>query len=164
MKQLLIIRKTTSDQGCFGTAIADNRTWTTAELPWVDLDKNGVRDANVSCIPRGRYTAKKVMSPKRLIWVYELEGVPGGFAVQIHKMNFCGRISEGWQSDVEGCIGLGKGFGKLKNKEGLEQEAITESSKAIDEFMAWAAGVPIQVIISEQFPGIDEISPESKGV
>ena len=164
VKQLFIIRKKTSDQGTFGTAMTESGlNWHSGELPWVDDDKNGVRDANVSCIAQGRYQAKRIMSPKRLRFVYQLLGVKGGFAVQIHKGNFCGKASKGFVSQVEGCILLGNGQGKLQTKEGPMQEAITHSEPAIEEFMGWAGEDDIQVVISEQFPGGIDVSPESKG-
>ena len=171
MKQIIIIRKENmGDEGLFGTAFASpgDLTWSSSELSWVDENKDGKRDPNVSCIAQIRTTARLVLSPKRStpekpVYVYQLENVPDAVAVQIHKMNFVGRKSKGFQADAEACIGLGKGRGKLKNIYGNMQEAITGSTQAMKEFMDWANGDPIQVVISEQFPGGLDITPSSKG-
>lgn len=174
MKELLITRNERLGenwvQGTRGIARAFDdgvlsHTWYSGELPWIDLDENGVRDSDVSCAPQGSFTAKYTLSPKRStpgnpVYVYQLQNVPGAIALQIHSGNFFGEVNEGWDSNVEGCILLGKGKGQLRNSKDVMQEAITGSKTAISEFMAWANKEDIKVTIKEDFPDVGEVSPE----
>jgi hypothetical protein len=170
-KELLIIRKEKlgkdGEQGTRSTVFAYDgpacsHTWVGGELRWTDLDRNGIRDTNVSCSPQGSFIGKHTLSPKRStpvnkVYVYQLENVPGAVALQLHIGNFFGDVSKGWQSDVEGCILLGKEKGLIKNKKGVLQEGISGSVDAIKEFMNWANEEDIMVRITEQFPGgLDE--------
>jgi hypothetical protein len=172
-KELLIVRKEklgdNGEQGVRSTAFAYDgtacsHTWVGLELKWIDLDQNGVRDTDVSCSPQGEFPGKYTLSPKRStpvnkVYVYQLENVPGAVALQIHTGNFAGDVSKGWQSDVEGCILLGKEKGLIKNKKGVLQEGISGSKEAIKEFMDWANKEDIIVKITEQFPGSVDDSP-----
>ena len=72
----------------------------TLELP--DLGNQ----ANISCIPPGRYRAFKRESPSNGLCI-ELIGVPGRRYIQIHKGNFT--------RDIKGCILVGAGVTFLDN-------------------------------------------------
>ena len=61
----------------------------TLELPWKDNQQN------ISCIPEGKYTWQKYMSPKHgeVLLIHQ---VPNRSMIEIHKGNFT--------TDIEGCI------------------------------------------------------------
>lgn len=101
MKTILLQRLPGTINGTFGVLIRDDGfPWlTTVERPW-DGNKE-----NVSCIPAGTYTARKIMSPKRKYNVFEIQSVPGRTAIEMHIANT--------MNDVEGCIGIGKSFGEV---------------------------------------------------
>lgn len=67
----------------------------TLELPWAN------NEPNKSCIPKGEYLCKKVISPHRGE-VYQVMDVPNRTAILIHKGN--------WTTDSLGCILVGEQF------------------------------------------------------
>jgi hypothetical protein len=64
----------------------------TLELPWLD------NKPNVSCIPRGVYQCKKIVSPS-LGECINIQGVFGRTYIRIHKGNFT--------KQIQGCILVG---------------------------------------------------------
>lgn len=62
------------------------------ELPWKD------NQPNVSCIPLGTYSLHPGTFKNRYP-DYEVEGVPGRFAIEIHRAN--------WPKEIKGCIAPG---------------------------------------------------------
>lgn len=134
MKLTLIRHKATS-YATYGRLFAADGTelCVTIERPWVDLDANGKRDANVSRFVPGTYRCIRRESPKRGYPVWWLCGVPDVSlahfpdeptctTAQIHIAN----IAE----DLNGCIGVGSAFGRVKERDG-----VTGSKHAFDKLM-----------------------------
>lgn len=65
------------------------------ELPWLN------NEPSKSCIPKGEYLCKKIISPSRGE-VYEVQNVPNRTHILIHKGN--------WTTDSLGCILVGEQF------------------------------------------------------
>lgn len=128
MKQVYLIRTSTSDQGTFGHLLCGDSHWWTGELPWKD------NQPNLSCIPEGTYTAHYRADGKHGP-CYELENVPGRKEIQIHVGNWCGDTEQGYHSDVLGCILLGKGRSRIKPHNLESQEAVAQSTRAIKELL-----------------------------
>lgn len=93
----------------------------TLEDPWRDNARF------VSCIPKGNYVCKRMISPK-FGETFTVIGVPDRDFIRFHWG--CTHL------DTEGCILTGKKFGKL---DGLN--AILESKAAFGMFMAKLAGI-----------------------
>lgn len=129
MKLVTIHRVRTGDSGTFGRLTGPEFSCYTGELPW----RNNMR--GISCIPEGEYLCHERRSPK-FGRVYEVTGIPGRALVLIHSGNFCGDTSKGFQSHVEGCVLLGRVFGRLSNKYGKMQEAVCASLPAVSAFNA----------------------------
>ncbi len=106
----------------------------TLELPW----KDNVH--NQSCIPPGTYTAHKRPSPKRGYEVYELDHVLGRGNIQIHIGNL--------PKDTDGCILVGRHFGKIATAEG-----VIESRDAFSAFMKRFTGpITFEVVAAPEAP------------
>lgn len=78
--------------GVIGQLHIDAVQLTTLERPWA-----GNR-ANVSCIPKGDYLCKRIVSPK-FGETFEITGVPGRTHILYHALN---KIHES-----QGCVGVG---------------------------------------------------------
>lgn len=120
----VLTREESADTGTFGTLVVfmgDARLYTchTGELPWRD------NEAGVSCIPEGEYSCCHYSSEKYPD-NYLVRDVPGRDAILIHTGNFCGDRSQGYKSDVEGCILVGEELGVLDG-----QKAILKSRAAM---------------------------------
>ena len=115
-----LIRKPSTPHGTFGQFVGFDFDFVSLEKPWVDLDGNGHGDPQKSCITAGTYTCVWQESPK---WgpCYEVANVPERTRILIHPAN--------WESQLLGCIALGKGRGVLNGR-----PAITQSRDAIKEF------------------------------
>lgn len=122
MKPLVsIVRIEESSDGTFGVlSLAGRAFCVTLECPNMDNRQF------VSCIPAGRYSCRRVLSPRHG-HTFEITGVPGRDAILFHR----GNIAE----DTSGCILLGRRFGSLGSHRG-----ILASSDAMDEFLATLAG------------------------
>lgn len=142
MKYVTLKRNQTSEQGTFGKVfIEDNpKVFFSGELPWRD------NKTSVSCIPTGQYVCKMIMSPKRGYEVYLLLGTEPRTAVEIHSGNFCGDVSKGYKSHVEGCILLGNQLGQLDG-----QNAVVDSRSAITEFIEIMEGKDFLLKIEEHY-------------
>jgi hypothetical protein len=68
-----------------------------------------------SCIPEGSYICKPYSSDK-FKDVYEITNVPNRTKILIHSGNTT--------SDIEGCILIGRNFGKLKGKTAVLQSKV----------------------------------------
>ncbi|RTL40574.1 MAG: hypothetical protein EKK53_15410 [Burkholderiales bacterium] len=141
MKTLHITRQACTDQGTPGYFAFDATVLRCIELPWRD------NKPQVSCIPPGTYQARIYQSPKNGR-VYMLQDVPGRSDVEIHPANFAGDVAFGWKCELLGCIAPAMSIGKLTPPGGREQLAGLQSRDAFAEFMAWAAGEPLQVVIA----------------
>ena len=141
MKILSIIRKPSTDQGTPGYFSFGGTTMRCMELPWRD-NRRGE-----SCIPAGTYAAAIYNSPKHG-QVYMLQGVPGRSEIEIHAANFSGDKALGWACELLGCIAPAMSIGQLANASGQSQTAGISSRVALQVFMGWAAGDPLQVVIT----------------
>jgi len=123
MKNVFLIRTSTSDQGTKGTLVTDGFQCFTLELPW----HNNTR--NISCIPSGEYIVKIRKSPKygKIYWVTNVENRSW---VLVHSGNFAGDTSKGFKTHVAGCILVGQKFGFLSN-----QLAVLNSRVTLKRFM-----------------------------
>ena len=105
----------------------------TLERPWRDNQRS------ISCIPRGRYTAKRHISPKfgETFWIQD---VPGRSEILLHKGNLA--------DDSHGCILVGEKFDPVNGQDG-----IAASREAFEEFMRLTAGLDeIVVNIEGKYP------------
>lgn len=137
-----IVREHTGDDGTPGTLTVEGEGFTcrTLELPW-----RGNR-RGVSCIPAGTYPARLSWSPKRRRRLYELAQVPGRDDVQIHAGNYAGDTAQGYRSDVEGCILLGREWAVAKVG-ALEQVMVAQSRATVKAFEDLMAGRPFTLSI-----------------
>lgn len=91
----------------------------TLERPWQN------NATNVSCIPVGAYTCKRVQSPK-FGDTFEVTGVDGRTHILFHAGNSA--------ADTSGCILLGTSMQPLLS-------SISQSKKAVKTFMAYTQDV-----------------------
>lgn len=129
MKHAYLYREDTSDEGTFGYMVYMGFWWHTLELP------NRDNKISISCIPPGEYICEYRYSPHFKRITFHLTDVKGRTYILIHSANFAGDVDKGYQSHLNGCIALGKGRGKIKNKFGKYQKAIFTSRYAVSEFM-----------------------------
>ena len=124
MRYGTIIRNKSTDDGTFGVLLMDDHSsWSTGELPWHD-NAHGI-----SCILPGTYKCTWFNSPKHG-WGYLVNDVPDRNLCEIHPANFMADKSiPTKQSQLLGCIALGKSVGKLEG-----QTALLQSKQAILEF------------------------------
>lgn len=101
----LLKRIRAGDDGTFGSLLLKDGdreiAFCTGELPWRG---NAV---GKSCIPAGEYQAKLTRSQRFNKDLYEVMGVKGRSGIRIHVGNYCGDVTKGKRSDVEGCILVG---------------------------------------------------------
>jgi hypothetical protein len=114
----------------------------TTELPW----RNNARQ--LSCIPPGVYTCAMVNSP-RFGLVYGVGNVPGRSHVLIHAANLGGDTTQGWETQLHGCIAPAEKLGAIRIPSGRMQRAGLVSRPALRRFMAWAGGQPFTLEITE---------------
>lgn len=115
---LLLVRKSTSDQGTFGILTYKNFTCFTGELPW---HKN---QQGISCVPPGQYQIEK-WSSKSFPFALHLLNVKGREGILIHQGNFCGDTKKGFKSNILGCILVGNRLGTLENQKVVLSSVIT---------------------------------------
>ncbi len=102
----------------------------TLEREWKD------NQPNISCIPAGAYTCKRVMSPT-FGNTFEVMDVPKRSHILFHKGNL--------QDDSHGCILVGEQYGDLWGNPG-----VLASRKGFSEFLEKLADVEVfQLIITE---------------
>lgn len=133
-----ITRTETSDEGTFGVLETTGFMCYTGELPWCG------NEVKKSCIPVGEYDCYPYSSNKYLN-AYEVSKVPGRAAILIHQGNLCGNKDKGFQTNVEGCILLGKSIGKLSG-----QKAVLQSKQALTEFIHFMNNLPFKLVIREE--------------
>lgn len=125
----------------------------TAELPWRDVDKDGISDLDRSRIPQGSYIAKKRWSMRFLAWLYEVKGVRGRNNILLHRGNYAGDVTKGFKSDVLGCILLGERVAYMTPKGYTKpQLAVINSTATLAAFMAATKGEDLQLLIQNNFP------------
>lgn len=102
----------------------------TAERPWLG------NKINVSCIPAGLYTCRRIKSPKYGD-TFEICDVEGRTDILFHKGN---RVK-----DSKGCVLVAESFGTLHN-----QMAVLASKHGYDEFMDILEGIDeFELLIEE---------------
>jgi hypothetical protein len=116
MKEFTLKRIAENDDGTFGVLIDQVTPFAlTVENMWL----NNVR--NLSCIPTGQYTCRRVDSPK-FGDTFEVMDVKGRTHILFHKGNT--------EDDTAGCILVAEEFGYLNRK-----VAVLSSSRGYGEFM-----------------------------
>lgn len=80
-------------------------------------------------IPAGVYTCLPRRYNRGGYQTFEITGVAGHSLLLFHKAN--------WETDLEGCVGIGEGFAKLDNR-----LAIAQSGQGFAEFMAKVGDLP----------------------
>lgn len=141
MRQFILKREESTDQGTPGTFRGDGLALFTLELPWRD------NLPRISCIPPGRYVCKPYSSPKYRD-VYVLQSVPGRSSILIHSGNWAGDISKGLRSDVQGCILVGLSLGELSG-----QTAVTSSRAALNNLRNVIGRETFELVISNADEG-----------
>lgn len=137
-----LARRPSTDEGTFGVLTFGAQRCYTVELPWRDNRRQR------SCIPPGRYACAIVQSP-RFGRVYGVANVPGRTHVLIHSANFGGDVDLGWHTQLHGCIAPCQRLGAMRNPAGRMQAAGLVSRPATQALMAWAAGRPFTLEITE---------------
>lgn len=132
MKTFLLKRIAYDTDGSYGVLIRDDG------FPWLLTleDEQRQNQRGVSAIPEGIYTVVRTVTPKHGE-CFMVTGVPDRSAILIHSGNS--------EKDTEGCILLGKEYGKVTGKDedsgAIEsQTAILRSKEAMKEFMDYLAG------------------------
>lgn len=110
-------------------------TCCTGELPWKD------NKTSISCIPIGEYLCMPYSSAKYPN-VYEVTNVPNRKYILIHQGNYCGDISKGYKSDVNGCILVGDRIGMLN-----KQLSILNSKNTLNKFKSIMGNNPFKLVI-----------------
>jgi Family of unknown function (DUF5675) len=142
VREALLARGPSSDQGTFGVLRFGGEQCHTLELPWRDNLKQR------SCVPLGTYECRLVRSP-RFGNVYKLLAVPGRSNVLIHPANLAGNVDLGWTSELEGCIAPCYRVGAMRNKAGVMQAAGLVSRPAVRALMTWADGQPFELKVTQ---------------
>ena len=113
MYKLKLIRISSSDQGTKGLLLVNGSFFCyTLELPWND------NIPNYSCIPPGKYKLERHLFRGRRK-CYHLLNVPNRKWILIHNGNVAGDPRKGYKTNVEGCILVGKHFGKLHGQDAV---------------------------------------------
>lgn len=146
MPTLTLRRQRSTDEGTPGDLSGPEFGCKTLELPWRDLNGDGLGDPQRSCITPGEYLCEWRESPK-YGWCYTVTGVKGRSHILIHAANFAGDEDKGYQSQLLGCIALGVSIGVLPNKFGKPQKAALQSKRAIADFHAAMQQQPFRLVI-----------------
>lgn len=144
MRYVTLTRTETGDDGTFGLIKTDSGfSCYSGELPWRG---NAI---GISCIPAGVYVVQRFNSPKHGE-CYLITDVPGRTVTEIHKGNFCGDISKGRKSDVEGCVLPGNALGDIAG-----QPCVLASGDALARLEADLECQPFQLTI-KWGPGFEQ--------
>lgn len=150
IQRVKLTRTETGDEGTFGSLLCGSTKLYTGELPKRDVDHNGISDSGLSCIDPGIFTCKKMhsdhLSPLFGMDLYQVMNVKGRVGIFIHPANWMGDKTKNLKCQLEGCISLGKAFGKLQN-----QKAVLSSRDAIIMFMGYLKGADFELEIVESF-------------
>lgn len=137
-RRVILSRHETSHQGTFGTLATDSGfKCYTGELP-----DNG-NAPQISCIPTGVYPVLYVKINGH--WKYMLQNVPHRTSIEIHAGNYCGE-PPWFDSDVLGCILLGRSIGYLRSRTSSRyQKAVIDSKACVETFYKEMAGCPFEL-------------------
>lgn len=108
-----LTRIESSPQGTFGRIDLPGFAAFTGELPWLD------NHSNVSCVPEGVYECRLTHSPRFGRQLYLVEPVPRRAGIRVHSANFMGDASQGYLSQLNGCISLGERLGWMGGQKAL---------------------------------------------
>lgn len=131
------------NQGTFGELVIQGigQSWVTGELPWRD------NIPSLSRIDVGQYTCIPMPSAHFGRSVYNVIGTPGRSNVEIHMGNFCGDTTQGFKSDVLGCIIVGEELWEIDG-----QTAVLNSDEAFDRLMLQTNLQILQLTVKDAFP------------
>lgn len=140
MRQVLLHRSPSSDQGTRGILVTDGDWWChTLELPWRE------NATNVSCIPDGEYECLYVQIKNPIGGrneLYWLRNTPGRTGILLHAGTFAGNRDLGYRTNVLGCLLLGYAAGVHRR-----QQAIFQSRAAVCDFINHMQKEPFKLII-----------------
>lgn len=141
----------TPDQGTPGVITCDTGIqFYSLELPYRDLDHNGVSDPMLSCIDAGIYVCWLEESEHfhekdgSKAWLYHIQDVPGRTAVKIHWGNWAGDTKKGLKSDVLGCQLQGLGRAVMDG-----QKALVHTRDAVSQFKEEMNNQPFKLIVKD---------------
>ncbi|MBI5233529.1 MAG: hypothetical protein HY880_04170 [Deltaproteobacteria bacterium] len=118
---MILKRIAENKDGTFGVLLdGDVPFAVTLERQWRENQRE------ISCIPEGSYTCKRVLSP-RFGETFEITGIIGRTNILFHKGNT--------SDDTHGCILVAESFATLNNK-----TSIADSAGGFGEFMARSKG------------------------
>jgi hypothetical protein len=120
---LKLVRFIRDDRKTIGRLEYENLHFFTVERPWLG------NKPNISCIPDGNYTVKRVDSPKFGKNMWEVSKVRNRTHILIHVANYT--------CDVEGCIGLGTGvFNDIRGVSNSKAavKVFYDTTKELEEF------------------------------
>lgn len=140
MNLVSLRRLETGPQGTFGVIYAKGKTWKSGELPWKG------NQANVSCIPAGRYQCAWTWSAHFNRSLYQILSVPRRAGIRAHSANFMGYPAAGFRSQLNGCIALGEKLGFMEG-----QKALLLSRPAVRAFEALMERKPFLLEIYEHY-------------
>jgi len=123
-KNILLTRLTVNSKQTTGSLIVHDvfkthAQFATIKLPWLN------NKPNISCIPPGTYTAKKILSPT-FGWCIQILNVPNRTNILLHFGNF--------YTNTKGCILTGNSFAHINQDFQID---ITNSSVAIKQLTSY---------------------------
>lgn len=127
-----LVRQASTPQGTPGRLYADNFQCDTMEPPAPE------HRAEHPCIKAGTYLCKKIGSPK-YPGRYVVLAVPHRSGIILHPGNYAGDEAQGYQSDSDGCILLGRAA-TLQNINHKPQKAVVLSRSTLAGFEAIMGG------------------------
>lgn len=145
MREVLITRIWTDDQGTEGILQTKGFSCHTLELPWRD------NTPNMSCIPAGEYVIRFIKLRRnryigginRMYWV---EKVGGRSGILLHAGTFAGDALLKYLKNSFGCPLLGMTTGIYK-----KQKAIFRSQEAVRKFHKVMGKKPARLIVKEAY-------------
>lgn len=133
MRDFFIKRVIENQHGSFGVFIDYLTPFAvTLEQKWND------NKPFISCIPPGKYIAKRSFYHHGNYECFEITGVPNRNEIKIHIANLL--------KDLEGCVGVAEEYGVLNN-----QTAILSSGRGFKEFMERTAGENAIMLYIERY-------------
>ena len=116
---MIKIKRSYHDDFTMGIGSCEGFNFVSLELPWLDNKRN------ISCIPPGKYKAKKRISPGKGYEVIELIGVFDRTYIQCHNGNYTRQIL--------GCLLFGSGLKFIDSDDIID---ITNSEKTIKKVLS----------------------------
>ena len=141
MKQVILLRYDSCDQGIKGYLYTQGFIAKILELPWRE------NKPNKSCIPSGDYQVTLRYS-KKFRWCYHLQDVYGRTWILVHSGNLAGDTTKGYKTHSFGCLLMGKYFGTLTG-----QRAVLLSRATLRRFVAFMRGKSFMLKIIDVYRG-----------